>query len=95
MYESKQRAATAVPACFNLFFLHNSIVDLAVTRSPLWTTLADKTEDEILQFLICANRSSKMAETQDALANKWRWRRMENIYQSISSPPLKSSPKDS
>ena len=45
--------------------------------------LADKTEDEILQVFVCADGSSKMAETQDAVANKWR--KMENIYHSAAT----------
>eukprot|EP00956_Cyclotella_meneghiniana_P021076 scaffold37956_cov48-Cyclotella_meneghiniana.AAC.1 len=45
--------------------------------------LADKTEDEILQVFVCADGSSKMAETQDTVANKWR--KMENIYQSAAT----------
>ena len=45
--------------------------------------LDDMTENEILQVFVCADKSAKLAQLQDEVANQWK--RMEDIFNSAAS----------
>jgi hypothetical protein len=67
---------------------NSRIVELLHAENTFDVDLTDKTEDEILQVFARADKSVKLKETQEQVADKWQ--KIENIYHLSAS---KISPK--